>query len=245
MLPLHFFDRYRTALLALPVLQPDEHYSRNQLISDAFRIFRANGLDVFYAPFHYSNPRAKLVGLTPGFTQMANAFRAAKEAQRAGLSGTELFAHINRAASFSGPIRQNLVQMLDQIGLHTRLGIRTCSDLFAGAHAMVHFTSAVSAPIFKAEQNYNGSPGLLKVPQLREWVMNNLAFELRELSDAIIISLGAHAGSAIDLLVAEGAVDPRRCLRGFPHPSGANGHRKRLFKLQREGWGNQIASAAY
>jgi hypothetical protein len=101
MLPLHFFDRYRTALLALPVLQPDEHYSRNQLISDAFRIFRANGLDVFYAPFHYSNPRAKvaLVGLTPGFTQMANAFRAAKEAQRAGLSGTELFAHINRAVA--------------------------------------------------------------------------------------------------------------------------------------------------
>ena len=35
-------------------------------------------------------------------------------------------------------------------------------------------------------------------------------------------------------LAAEGLVDPKRCLFGFPHPSGANGHRKSRFEEQRE-----------
>jgi hypothetical protein len=168
-----------------------------------------------------------------------NAFRAAKHGQRLGLSGARLFAHIDTAGSFSGPMRQNLVQMLDQIGLNKRLDIPTCDDLFAEAHAMVHFTSAVSAPIFRREQNYNGS--LLEVPELRQWVMQNFAAELRALSEAIIIPLGIYAGEAVDLLATQGAVDAQRCLTGFPHPSPANGHRKSLFELHRKRWCDQIA----
>ena len=166
MLPLSFFDKYWPALTALPTLRVGERYSRGQLLSEAFHIFAAGGLDVFYAPFHHLglSARVALVGLTPGFTQVENAFRAAKHGQRLGLSGARLFAHIDTAGSFSGPMRQNLVQMLDQIGLNKRLDIPTCDDLFAEAHAMVHFTSAVSAPIFRREQNYNGS--LLEVPEL-------------------------------------------------------------------------------
>jgi hypothetical protein len=241
MLPLGFFDRYGPALSALPTLPVGERYPKSQLLSDAFHIFAASGLDVYYAPFHHlgSSARVALVGLTPGFTQMENAFRAAKEGERLGLSGARLFAHIDAAGSFSGPMRQNLVSMLDQIGLNKCLGISTCEALFAGAHAMVHFTSAVSAPIFKGERNYNGP--LLKVPQLREWVIQNLAAELRALPEAIIIPLGTHAGGAVDLLTAHGAIDAQRCLTGFPHPSGANGHRKRLFELHRKRWCDQIA----
>ena len=240
MLPLSYFDRYWPALTALPTLPVGERYSRSQLLSDAFRIFAASGLGVFYAPFHHlgSSARVALVGLTPGFTQMENAFRAAKDGERLGLSGAGLFAHIDAAGSFSGPMRRNLVRMLDDIELNRRLGIPTCDDLFTGAHAMVHFTSTVSAPIFKGEQNYNGSP--LRVPLLREWVTQNFAAELRALPDAIIIPLGKHAGDAVDLLRAQGAVDAQRCLTEFPHPSPANGHLKPLFELGRNRWRDQI-----
>jgi hypothetical protein len=34
-------------------------------------------------------------------------------------------------------------------------------------------------------------------------------------------------------LASEKLVDPKRCLFGFPHPSGANGHRKSRYDDQR------------
>jgi hypothetical protein len=53
MLPLSFFDRYWPAFTALPTLPAGERYSRSQLLSDAFHIFAADGLGVFYVPFHH------------------------------------------------------------------------------------------------------------------------------------------------------------------------------------------------
>jgi hypothetical protein len=94
---------------------------------------------------------------------------------------------------------------------------------------MVHFTSAVSAPIFRSGANYNGSPPPLGIPVLREWVLKNLATELAAMPDAIIIPLGKTACEAVSLVAAQGSIDARRCLAGFPHPSGANGHRKHLI----------------
>jgi len=116
-----------------------------------------------------------LVGLTPGFTQMEEAFRAAKAGERAGLTGAALFAHIDATGSFSGRMRGNLIRMLDGIYLNKRLGIDSCADLFTDAASMVHFTSAVSAPVFKNGDNYNGT--LVRAPALREgylkiWRMN-------------------------------------------------------------------------
>ena len=90
MLPLSYFERYRSALAALLTMPKGEHYSRAQLLSDAFRIFTASGLDVFYAPFSScrfsrSGGPSALVGLTPGFTRMENAFRAAKDGECVGM----------------------------------------------------------------------------------------------------------------------------------------------------------------
>jgi len=54
--------------------------------------------------------------------------------------------------------------------------------------------------------------------------------------DAIVIPLGRQATSAVDLA----GVDPQRVLYGFPHPSGANGHRLAQHRANQD----QLADAA-
>jgi hypothetical protein len=103
--------------------------------------------------------------------------------------------------------------------------------------------SVVSAPIFKDWENYRGyGPALLQVPKLEEWVAGNLAVELASMPQAIIVPLGRVADEAIQFLKQKVAGLDRRCLAGFPHPSGANGHRLQDFKRGREQWANQISA---
>ena len=56
-----------------------------------------------------------------------------------------------------------------------------------------------------------------------------LVEELQLIPDALLISLGTSVEEVITDLVEQRAVDFRRCLTGFPHPSGGNGHRVRQF----------------
>jgi hypothetical protein len=193
--------------------------------------------------FISSNARVVLVGLTPGWTQMEEAFRAAKQALSLGMDGQRLFEHIDRTGSFSGPMRKNLVEMLDGVGLNIELGIRSCHNLFDAPNHLVHFTSAVSAPIFRNGDNYRGhGPAMLRSPRLREWVAENLAAELASIPKAAIVPLGRVADDAMRFLEEQRGLGlDGRCLKGFPHPSGANGHRKEDFKRGREQWTSQLA----
>jgi hypothetical protein len=243
MLSIAKFDRFRQAIASLPLKERGEKYERAELMCSRFLLFSESGLDVYYIPFHYVNRNARVVlmGLTPGWTQMEEAFRAAKQGIAEGLQGEALFRHITRTGSFSGSMRKNLVDMLDGVGLNTRLAICSCSELFSVHDELVHFTSAVSVPIFKKRQNYQGyGPCLLQVHTLRRWLLENLAVELKSVPRAIIVPLGRVADEAIDFLDQHGLIDLHRCLTGFPHPSGANGHRKQDFEQGRKRWTAQI-----
>jgi hypothetical protein len=245
MLPVEDFDRFREKILSLPLKEENEKYERAELICPRFLLFSQANLDVYYAPFHNLNPNARLalLGLTPGWTQMEEAFRAARKGLSYGLDGQHLFEQIDRTGSFSGPMRKNLVEMLDGIGINALLGISSCLSLFDTLHHLVHFTSVVSAPIFKNGENYRGSaPPLLQVPKLKEWVVENLAIELASMPQAVIVPLGRVADAAIRFLKQNVISLDRRCLAGFPHPSGANGHRQQDFTRGREQWGSQIAA---
>lgn len=61
---------------------------------------------------------------------------------------------------------------------------------------------------------------------------------------ALIIPLGTAADDAISLLAADGLVDRSRCLTGFPHPSGGNGHRVRIYQANREMLSYKVAKWA-
>jgi hypothetical protein len=132
MLPVAYFDRFREEILSLPLRTENEKYDRAELICPRFLLFSEANLEAYYAPFHHLNHNARvaLVGLTPGWTQMEEAFRAAREGFASGLDGTRLFEYIDRTGSFSGPMRKNIVAMLDGIKINTRLGISSCSTLF-------------------------------------------------------------------------------------------------------------------
>ena len=247
MLPVAEFDRFRQAILCLPEKRNGEKYNRQELMCPRFSLFSDAGLDAYYAPFHHLNPNARLalVGLTPGWTQMEEAFRAARSGLSSGLAGHALFDHVDKVASFSGPMRRNLVEMLDGVGLNALLGIGSCSELFAQQKHLVHFTSAVSVPTFKNRENYRGyGPPLLQVPKLRKWIGENLAAELVSMPHAIIVPLGRVADEAIQFLHKEHNQElAYRSLNGFPHPSGANGHRKTDYARGLGQWRAQVIEA--
>jgi hypothetical protein len=245
MLPISYFDRFRDEIIRLPLKSGDEKYDKAELICPRFFLFNEANLEVYYAPFHHSNPHARvaLVGLTPGWTQMEGAFRAARKGLAGGLEGKSLFAQISRSGSFSGPMRKNLVGMLDGINLNSHLGIPSCSTLFDTGHHLVHLTSVVSTPIFKSGENYRGSgPRLLEVQKLRAWVTENLAAELAAIPQALIVPLGRVADNAIQFLESRMVDLKSRCLTGFPHPSGSNGHRHKDFRRGQEQWSGQVAA---
>lgn len=86
-------------------------------------------IDVVYAPFEHVTPGARivLVGLTPGRQQMGNALREARRALRRGLSEAEALAAAKVFASFSGPMRSNLVGAAIWWRCSTASGFIACS----------------------------------------------------------------------------------------------------------------------
>lgn len=165
------FEKYSLLIESLnspPILGDKAFYAPNELINEKFFLFSDGKLNAYYAPFHYMNLNARvvLIGLTPGWTQMERAFRTAKLAMAKGLTGDELFDCIKKSGSFSGPMRKNLVSMLDGIGLNQHLKLTSCGELFGSASALVHFTSAVSAPTFVNGKNFSGhGASFLKLPK--------------------------------------------------------------------------------
>ena len=57
--------------------------------------------------------------------------------------------------------------------------------------------------------------------------------EIGILSDALIIPLGKSVEEILKILISENVITEEQCLLGFPHPSGANGHRRKQFALNK------------
>lgn len=197
----------------------------------SLEIDRDGDISIFYAPFDYVNPNAKLVlvGITPGLTQMRNALHEAKLQLQQGADQTSALIAAKRTGAFSGPMRPNLVAMLDHIKVNKWLGIRSCESLFQNDSSLVHTTSALRYPVFVRGENYNGTPNMTKHPLLRKYLTDYLAEEIRTLGDAIVVPLGPKVSEALEYLVHIGAIDGTRVLEGFPHPSGANAERIAYF----------------
>lgn len=189
-------------------------------------------LEVFYAPFDHIATDAKLVvvGITPGLTQAVNAYEAVRSALRCGLSLPESLRIAKLTASFSGGImRNNLVSLLDAIGVPGLFRIQSTSSLFHPESEHVHFTSALRYPVFLGGRNYNGSPDMLRTPLLREMIETHLAEEARALPEAVWLPLGPKAEAAVLHLVSKGYLRRNKVLAGMPHPSGANAERVAVF----------------
>jgi len=178
--------------------------------------------DIAYAPFEHVNRHAKIVivGITPGKQQMQAALLSARNALRSGLSHEDALAVAKVHASFAGPMRTNLVNMLDALGVHELLGIRSTSTLWSQDSHLAHFTSAIRYPTFNNGENYTGrTPELDKVPFLLSAAETWLAPELSVFQDAVIVPMGGIVERVVKGIDGFGS---DRVLSGFPHASGAN-----------------------
>lgn len=215
-------ERYRSAITATQGVAPAD---------PSLLIERSGNLSCHYAPFDHINSRARVVllGMTPGTQQARNALDALRSALAQGRSDVEALAIAKTTGSFSGPLRSNLVAMLDAIGLHRKLGINSCAELFGSREDLVHFTSALRYPVLLDGANYQGSPSILATPFLRQMAGRWLAEEVQALADAFWIPLGNEARSVLLHFAAEKLINRDLCLDGLPHPSGANAERIAYF----------------
>lgn len=198
---------------------------------------RAGRVSVCYAAFEHINRAAKvvLVGLTPGEQQALRANEAVAEQLSAGASDQEALKAAKVFASFSGPMRANLVALLDSIGLPEKVGIHSTNQLFGERSDLCHFTSALRYPVFVDNKNYSGSPSILKHPMLKRMVDDHLAKELKLIDgEAWYIPLGRESAQALGYLSAKGVIPEARILDGLPHPSGANAERIAYFLGRKE-----------
>jgi uracil-DNA glycosylase len=217
--------RFRNAILCA-----DPRAYRVGADDPALRLETLDSLIVDYAPFDHVERDAELVlvGLTPGRVQAANAIHGMATALRAGNSLEDALASAKRRASFSGPMRANLLALLDAIRVPALFGRSRAAEFF-DADTRVHFTSALRYPVYVEGRNYSGSPNPLRHPILAGMIERYLAQEAAQIKNAIWVPLGGHAEAVLLHLSRQGQLDRTRILAGLPHPSGANSERIAYF----------------
>ncbi|PUB09913.1 hypothetical protein [Paenisporosarcina sp. OV554] len=228
------FQTYKNLIQSLPVPFIDE-----ALINDQFLLEKdeKKKLEIYYAPFEYVNEHAKvvIVGITPGLHQMKKSYSTVLNVMDQQLSDEEVLHEVKKNSSFEGPMRKNLIQMLDELGLNDYLGLSSSSELFETASHMVQTMSVLPYPVFYNGKNYNGSiPNILKTEVLQRHILDYTAGELNKLNDALIIPLGVNVSKVIMYLADHGYLNKESILNGFPHPSGGNGHRHKQFAANKE-----------
>lgn len=189
-------------------------------------------LSVYYAPFDYINTEARIVicGITPGFQQAILALDEASKQLKQGATPAAAKLAAKKTASFCGPMRSNLVRLLDYIGIPKKLNIGSCSELFGSKSDLVHYTSALRYPVFKSLKNYSGAPSMVENSLLRKQLEQYLLPELAQLSSSVIlVPLGPKVEEALSFAAKAGSINQNQVLGGLPHPSGANAERIAYF----------------
>lgn len=191
---------------------------------------------MFYSPHNeYINDQAKLiiVGITPGWNQMRVAFEHVIHCLYQELPFTldQLLKETKKAASFSGTMRINLVDMLNQVGIPQVLQIKTSASLFEEHRDLIHTTSVIKYPVFYQNKNYTGhKPKIYQSPLLSRYAYEIFVEELNQITNkTLIIPLGKMVEVVLQHIIEKGELKKHVFLFGFPHPSGANGHRLKQF----------------
>lgn len=206
--------------------------SKDLSVLDSLKISEQGNVESYYIPFDYISPQAKvvLVGITPGKTQLFNALLSVQNSLSHNLNQDDVLKKAKDEGAFSGTLRNNLVKLLDHIGLNDKLGIDSTSTLFNKNAHLVHTTSVLRHPVFISGKDYSGSaPNMLKYPLMLEMIDAYLKEEVKQLPNAIYIPLGPKVGNVFEQLIKDGLLQDDQVLFGLPHPSGANAERIAYF----------------
>lgn len=213
-------------------------FEKNDILVEKFLLYSKNNMEIYYAPHNeIVNEKAKIfiVGITPGWTQTSIAYQTAHEGLVSGLNEENIKKNCKRKSRFAGSMRKNIVEMLDELKLNEKLGISSCLDLFNDSDELLHTTSVIPYPVFIKDKNYTGSsPKILNNDVLYSYVKKYFYEEVKKLPNVLIIPLGKAVEEVLEVMVKDNLIKKEQCLFGFPHPSGANGHRKKQFENNKE-----------
>ncbi len=199
----------------------------NELLIDS-----QDNLDVFFSPFEHVNTHARvvLVGISPGATQANNANVKAMELLNAGETLDVVSEKAKLTGAFSGALRNNLVRLLDYIGIHQKLSISSCESLFGDDKHLLHSTSVFRYPTLLSGQPISSANKGLNTPLLKSMIDNCLTDEFEQLpKSAFYLPMGQGVDKILLYLCEKGILSRSQLLIGMPHPSGANAERIAYF----------------
>jgi len=229
---------YKDKIKTLPI---KDKYTKNEILTNDFLIEKEKDIEIYYSPHNeYVNAKARvfIVGITPGFQQMSTAISAARRGFEESEDIEEIQYKCKEAGRFSGSLRKNLINMLDEIELNKYLNINSCSQLFKEKDYLLHTVSLIPYSVFVKGKNYSGhTPKLIKSEFLMKYIYKNFVDELKKLDNAdniLIIPLGRSVEEVLYKLCENNIISENQILKGFPHPSGANVNRVVQLKENKE-----------
>ncbi|MFP5110078.1 hypothetical protein ACSU6B_25620 [Neobacillus sp. C211] len=238
-----YFKKYENSLRKLPL---KGIYERGDLLTDEFLYAKEGKVEVYWAPFEFINKDAKVIilGITPGWTQMELAFNYVRH-HIDEEDYEHLISNAKNHASFGGTtMRRNLIDMLDGIELHKFLNITSCEQLFNDKDSLLHTTSVLRYPVFIDGENYSGSsPKIFSQEIFLKMIDELLVPELNQVKNAVIIPTGKVVSDVLRYLVDEGKISHELILFNFPHPSGANGHRREQYENNKNTFKEMLIAA--
>lgn len=221
------FEKYSDAILT----------AGNEVLDPRLLMAHDNRISIYYAPFDAVNKDARLVlvGITPGKTQMRNAIVEARRHLTTGSASPMAALTAAKAiGGFSGPMRANLVALLDRIGVAAALDLSSSAELFGAARPLLQTTSVLPFPVFVDGEDYRGTPDPVSHPLLRSQIETHFRPLVESLPTAAFVPLGPVPTKVLSWMVGQGALTAERVLEGLPHPSLQNAERINYF-LGRKG----------
>ncbi len=219
-------------------------FNKEDILNKKFVLYNQDNMSIYYAPHNEiinENAKIFIVGITPGWTQTSIAYKTAQDGLIKKLNHEEIKKECKRNSRFAGSMRNNLLNMLDELKLNEKLHIASCVELFSNHDELLHTTSMIPYPVFINNKNYTGShPKILESKILKSYLNTYFYKEVASLPNVLIIPLGKAVEEVLGLMISENLIKKEQCLLGFPHPSGANGHRQKQFDENKENLMNII-----
>ncbi|NTF17929.1 hypothetical protein G6L37_05900 [Agrobacterium rubi] len=184
--------------------------------------------DLYYIPFEWTNPRAKLVvvGITPGPNQMELAYRTASSKIKVGLDDEGVLKAAKEHGAFgSATMRPNLIKMMNHFGFAELFEVDDVAD-FWGASADVFLgTSVIPHAAFRNGKPFAGSfDDVMKSKIFSECFHADFVPSLRDIpDDARFVALGETPLRALSWCVRNGKLREEQVLGALAHPSTNGG----------------------
>ncbi|GAA0437293.1 hypothetical protein GCM10008983_12620 [Lentibacillus halophilus] len=238
----HYLPYIRT----LPIDQP---LTKHNLLTAPLLMDNDGDTRMYYAPHNDTinlDAPIVIVGITPGWRQMKVAFEQLVSSLASGNTLETCLKETKQAAGFAGSMRNNLVHMLNECGIPDMLGLSNATDLFEGYRYLLHTTSVIKYPVFIKGKNYTGhQPPIHRCRLLQPYAWKTFPDELASIQpNALVIPLGKKVDETITGLAQEQKLPDHTYLTGFPHPSGANGHRVKQFGQRKQQLREQVQAWA-